>query len=184
MNEVDNNLEDLIYNKKISKSKRNILIIIGILIIIIVIIIIIVVAIAKKDNKNNNKSDEEDIFMEFKQNTFFFFDPVTNFPCNETNYWTPYDQSTTCYRFVSITINDTNKSSTIRIMLDHNIATSNFSNYKNVLNNLKSKWIRYKGIIDIIDESTLSKLMKYANKPNITNSVSASQRTNYYSTNS
>ena len=114
--------------------------------------------------------------MEFKQNTFFFFDPVTNIPCNETNYWTPYDQSTTCYRFVSIAINDTNKSSTIRIMLDHDIAISNFSNYKNVLNNLKSKWIRYKGIIDIIDESTLSKLMKYSNKPNITNS--------YYSTNS
>ena len=46
-------------------------------------------------------------YTAYKLNTFFFFDPVTNSPCNENNYWTPFDQSTTCYRFVSITSDDT-----------------------------------------------------------------------------
>ena len=97
-----------------------------------IVVIIIVIITKKKKNKNN------DIFKEFKQNTFFFFDPVTNNPCNENNYWTPFDQSTTCYRFVSITINDTNKTNMITIMLDHNIVISNYSNYNNILKNKTS----------------------------------------------
>ena len=65
-------------------------------------------------------------YPQYKLNNFFFFDPVTNNPCDETNYWTPFDQSTTCYRFVSITSDDTEEKPSIRIMLDHNIGVSNF----------------------------------------------------------
>ncbi len=101
----------------------------------------------------------------YKLNRFFFFDPVTKTPCNETNYWTPYDQSTTCYRFVSITKSDTDKKEKIKIMLDHNIATSSYIDYKKTLKEKTSKWSRYTGTIDIIDEGTIFNLMQYTSKP-------------------
>ena len=139
MNENNDYLDDLIKEQKKAHLKRNIRIIfiIGIIIIIIAIIIIIVASTKKDNEKNDNEKydndDIPDVYTEFKQNTFFFFDPVTNEPCNENNYWTPFDQSTTCYRFVSLVMNDTNKTNTIRIMLGHNVGVSNYSNYKNVL---------------------------------------------------
>ena len=123
-------LDDLITNQSQSKLKGYIKIIFGLSIVVIFIIIIIVIISIASDN---NSDELPDIYTVFKQNTFFFFDPVSNKRCNEKNYWTPFDQSTTCYRFVSVTDNDTDKNNTIRIMLDHNIAISNFSNYKNIL---------------------------------------------------
>lgn len=165
MIEPNDHLEDLIKEQKKMKLKRNIKIalIIGIVLLIIIIIIIISSSIKKDD-------DIPDVFSEFKQNTFFFFDPVTNNPCNENNYWTPFDQSTTCYRFVSITMNDNNNTNMIKIMLDHNIGMSNYSNYENVLKNKTSNWSRYKNkyTIDIIDEETIFKLMKFKSIPNQT----------------
>ena len=101
----------------------------------------------------------------FPQNTFFFFDPITNSPCNEGNYWTPFDQSTTCYRFVSLVTDDLEKNEKIKIMLDHNIGTSSFADYKAILKAKTADWTRYKGTIDIIDEPTIFKLMKYEKKP-------------------
>ena len=56
-------------------------------------------------------------------------------------------------------------------MLDHNIVTGNFSNYKNILKNKTSNWTRYKDKIDIIDEEkTAFKILKYKKKANKTSS--------------
>ena len=148
------------------KKKIKIGLIIGIPILIIIIIIIAVAA---------SSSGESKIYPQYNHSTFFFFDPVTKNPCNESNYWTPFDKSTTCYRFISI-CNDTNTSKTIALMLDHNIATSNFTNYKNILKNKTSNWSRYKDKIDIIDEATLYEIMKYKNKPSKTLSSPAGPR--------
>ena len=76
-----------------------------------------------------DKMTEDNILTEFNLSTFFYFDPVSNEPCNEKNYWTPFDNNTTCFRWISITYPDSNTSNTIKIMLDHNIATSNFYDY-------------------------------------------------------
>ena len=128
---IDDNLhlEDLINNQKQTKLKKRIKLLFLLLIVIIIISIIIIIIVATTNDESEKTPEEEDIpdvFTEFNLSTFFFFDPVTNNPCNEKNYWTPFDNSTTCYRFVSITNPDTNKSNTIRIMLDHNIGISNF----------------------------------------------------------
>ena len=162
MENKDFYIEDLITNQRQSKLKRHLKIIFGLIVIVIfIIIIIIIISIA-----SDKKSDElPDVYTVFKLNTFFFFDPISNKRCNEKNYWTPFDQSTTCFRFVSITDNDTDKNNTIRIMLDHNIGMSNFSDYKNILKQKTSNWTRYKGEIDIIDEPTIFRLMKYLDKP-------------------
>ena len=120
----------------------------------------------------------------FQQNTHFFFDPVSKAPCDETNYWTPFDQSTTCYRFISVTMNDSENNDKIKIMLDHNIGTSDFSKYKTVLKEKTSKWSRYKGIIDIIDEPLIYKIMKYTKKPEYKLPSNPPFRLGYFSSNS
>ena len=149
------------------KKKIKLGLIIGIPIFIIIIIIIAVAA--------SSSSGDSKIYPLYNYSTFFFFDPVTKNPCNETNYWTPFDKSTTCFRFISI-CNDTNTSNTITLMLDHNLATSNFTNYKNILKNKTSNWSRYKDKIDIIDEATLFKIMKYKKMPNKTSGSTAGPR--------
>ena len=120
----------------------------------------------------------------YKLNTFFFFDPVTSKPCNETNYWTPFDQSTTCYRFVSVTINDSSDKETIKIMLDHNIDISTYPDYAQVLKQKTSNWSRYKGTIDIIDEPTIFNLMRYTDKPDIKTPSKPPYKIGYYCSNS
>ena len=120
----------------------------------------------------------------YKLNKFFFFDPVTETPCNENNYWTPYDQSTTCYRFVSITNNDSDKKEKIKIMLDHNIATSSYIDYQKTLKEKTSKWSRYKGVIDIIDEGTIFTLMQYTEKPTTKTPSTPPYKIGHYCSNS
>ena len=123
-------------------------------------------------------------YQEYKLNKFFFFDPVTNNPCDETNYWTPFDQSTTCYRFVSVTPDDTKEKPSITIMLDHNIGVSNFLNYKKVLKEQTKKWTRYKGTVNIIDEGKIYKIMKYKSKPTKTSPVAPPYKIGHYCSNS
>ena len=123
-------------------------------------------------------------YPKFNQNNFFFFDPVSNKPCGETNYWTPFDQSTTCYRFVSITTDDTKEKPSISIMLDHNIGVSNFANYKNVLKTKTKNWTRYKGTVNIIEEAKINKIMKYASKPTKSSSVAPPYKIGHYCSNS
>ena len=98
-----------------------------------------------------SSSGDSKIYPKYNHNTFLFFWPETKNSYNKKNYLTPYDKSTTCYRFISIS-NDTNTNKTITLMLDHNIATSNYTNYKNTLKSKTSNWTRYKDKIDIIDE--------------------------------
>ena len=186
--ETNDQFEELIKEQDKIKYKRKIKIVIiigSILSSIIVAIVVTVVAIKK--NKKEENDEENEIRREFKQNTFFFFDPVKNNPCNETNYWTPFDQETTCYRFVSLTMNDTSENNMITIMLDHNIGTSNFSNYQNELNKKTANWTRYrdKYTIDIVDEETIFKIMKCESRPNLTTTyVSPGIRVYYYYGNS
>ena len=123
-------------------------------------------------------------YPQYRLNNFFFFDPVTNNPCNENNYWTPFDQSTTCYRFVSITTDDTKEKSSISIMLDHNVGVSNFTNYKNALKKMTKNWVRYKGTVNIIDEKKISKLMKYKSIPKKTSFVAPPYKVGHYCSNS
>ena len=52
---------------------------------------------------------------------YVFFDPVSSSPCDYTNYWTPYNQNTTCYRFVVLNPNDTASEPTIKVLLDHDV---------------------------------------------------------------
>ena len=152
-------------SKKGSKKKIFIIILsIAIPLLVIVLIIILVIKLSnKKSNKNSESSqshnEEEDIIYIYNLSTFFFFDPVTNLPCNQKNYWTQFDNETSCYRWISITNPDTNTSSTIKLMLDHNIATSTFIDYQNILNQKTKNWVGYNNIIDIIDEETIYNLM-------------------------
>ena len=123
-------------------------------------------------------------YPKFPQNTFFFFDPVTSSPCNDANYWTPFDQSTTCYRFVSLVSADSDQNEKIKIMLDHNIGTSTFSDYKAILKAKTSNWSRYKGTIDIVDEGIIYKLMKYEKKPTVKEASTPPYKIGHYCSNS
>ena len=58
----------------------------------------------KDVSSEEDKMTEDDILTEFNLSTFFYFDPVSNEPCNEKNYWTPFDNTTTCFRWISIII--------------------------------------------------------------------------------
>jgi len=105
----------------------------------------------------------------YKLNTLFYFDPETNNKCDETNYWTPFNQKTTCYRFINLELKDTSEKKSIKLMLDHNIAYSDFNSYKSKLKKATSKWKKVKETISIIDEDTIFKIMNYTNKPNLKN---------------
>ena len=120
----------------------------------------------------------------FKQDDFIYFDPVSDSKCGESNYWTPFYQTTTCYRWINLNNNDTSKNSTLKIMLDHNIATSTYIAYESTLKKSTSLWKRYNGTVDIIDEVTISNLMKYEKKPTLSSSVSPPYRSSYYYMNS
>jgi len=171
------------------KTKKRI-IIISLLLILIIILIILGIIIIKFINKKSNVDPENeekpeiDVLTEFNLSTFFYFDPVSKEPCNEKNYWTPFDNTTTCYRWISVTYPDTNTSNTIKIMLDHNIAAGNFTYYGKILKDKTSKWSRYNGIVDIIDEDTIFKLMAYTSKPNKESKVIPSVIVNPYSSQS
>ena len=86
---------------------------------------------------------------EYKLNTLFYFDPETNNKCDETNYWTPFNQKTTCYRFINLELKDTSEKETIKLMLDHNIAYSDFNSYKLKLKEATSKWKKVSETISI-----------------------------------
>ena len=206
MNKIENfNIEGL-PNEENQLRKKKIMIISIIIISIIVVSVIIIVVVVVTKNKSNsddfNESTDEstddtsddisddvpddipDVLTEFNLSTFFYFDPVSESPCNEKNYWTPFDNTTTCYRWISITYPDTNTSNTIKIMLDHNIATSTFSEYENILKNKTYNWARYKNKIDIIDEATIFELMNYSNKPDKANKAIPSVIVNPFSSQS
>lgn len=97
---------------------------------------------------------------------FVFFDPVSTDTCNETNYWTYYNQDTTCYRFAVLSNNDTSSSNTIRLLLDHNLGFTTYGDYRTLLDNETANWTRFNGTIDIPDEDTIADIMKLgSNRP-------------------
>jgi hypothetical protein len=114
-----------------------------------------------------------------------FYDPVSDEPCNYTNYWTIYNQNTTCFKFIVISLNDSKKDDYIKIMLDHNIAISTFKDYPNVLNQEMKKWIKYNGTYDIITEKKIKKYMKLTSIPTIKNkTIKPSYKSGYLLQNS
>jgi len=103
----------------------------------------------------------------YKFDDFVYFDPVSNTQCNSSNYWTIYNQNTTCYRFLVIDLEDDSNSSTLKIILDHDVGYDVYENYQTILNDTATKWVRYKGLIDIIDEETIYEIMKLKEKPTL-----------------
>lgn len=104
-------------------------------------------------------------FVKYEKTDYVYFDPVTDNFCDESNYWTIYNEDTTCYRFVVLDKEDTTSKSSLKVMLDHNIGVDTFDNYKNILNTNTSNWKRYNGIIDIIDEDTIYNVMELKERP-------------------
>lgn len=112
-------------------------------------------------------------YQNYSVDEFVYYDPVNESVCNYTNYWTIYNQDTTCYRFTVIDTDDTIDKSTLKIMLDHDEYINSFgerypySKYNDVLDSVKIKWKKYNGQIDIIDEDTVASLTNIT-KENIT----------------
>lgn len=115
---------------------------------------------------------------------FVFFDPISSMACSDKDYWTPYNQDTTCYRFIVLENNDTSLNSKLKVMLDHDIGNSIYDNYKAVLDSETSSWYGHEGDIDIIDENTIYELMKLTQKPTLDNiSVNGGVALGFFATN-
>ena len=114
----------------------------------------------------------------YKLNALFYFDPVTSNKCDESNYWTPFNQKTTCFRFVNLEKNDKKDKSKIKVMLDHNIGTSTFFDYEEVLKSLTLNWKDVE--IFIIDEKLINDILGYE-KATLKNNAKPKQKIgNYY----
>lgn len=85
-----------------------------------------------------------------------YYDPVNESNCNASNYWTFYNSNTTCYRFVIVKYADDfvseEEDNDITIILDHNIAISDFNTYEKDLKEATKNW-KNKDNIDILAES-------------------------------
>ena len=103
-------------------------------------------------------------YSKYDLEDFVFFDPVTTQTCDEKNYWTYYNQNTTCYRFIVLSKNDNDTKSNISLLLDHNLGVDTFNNYSSVLSNATANWTRYSGTIDIPSEEFIADLMMLGNK--------------------
>ena len=90
---------------------------------------------------------------------FVFFDPISEKTCNVNNYWTFYNQDTTCYRFIILNKNDTTSNGTIKLLLDHNVGYDVYDNYSSILNSQTSSWTRQNGSVNIPDEDTIADVM-------------------------
>ena len=116
---------------------------------------------------------------------FVYYDPILTKTCDYTSYWTPYNQNSTCYRFIVLTTDDTSSDTTIKIMLDHDVGYGTYDNYKTILNSGTKDWVRYNGKVDIIDEDTIYKTMKLSQKPTLENiSVNGGVTLGFLKTNS
>lgn len=104
-------------------------------------------------------------YEEYNLTDFVYFDPVTENKCDERNYWTIYNQNTTCYRFIVLEHSDSNNEN-VKIMLDHNIAKVKYEDHFEVLSGISNKWTRYNGTVDIITEDKVLQLLKISSRPN------------------
>ncbi|MBR3131120.1 InlB B-repeat-containing protein [Candidatus Saccharibacteria bacterium] len=96
-----------------------------------------------------------------------FFDPVnSSATCNETNYWTPQSPGTTCYRWYLIR-KDTSDSSSLRLLLDHDVATTDFVSSTGALDGLSSSWSNYSGNILLPSEDEITAAMALQTRPSL-----------------
>ena len=100
---------------------------------------------------------------------YVFFDPITNGECNKDNYWTYYNQNTTCYRWIVLNVDGNN----VRMILDHNVGFDTFNNASTILTNTTSN---YKNVskISMISEQEIKKALKLSEGPTIVNGSSTS----------
>jgi len=102
----------------------------------------------------------------FNLNDLIFYNPISNLDCNEKNYWTPFNTNTTCFKFLSITNNDTSNSNTIDLILDHDLALEAFEKAKEVLQFYTSNWKNILNI-DLISQKRLFEVLKSEQEPNL-----------------
>ena len=104
----------------------------------------------------------------FNLNDLIFYDPISNLDCKEKNYWTPFNTNTTCFKFLSITNNDTTNSITIDLILDHDLTSETFAKAKEVLQFYTSNWKNILNI-DLISQKRLFEVLKSEQEPNLFN---------------
>ena len=102
----------------------------------------------------------------FNLNDLIFYDPISNLDCKEKNYWTPFNTNTTCFKFLSITNNDTTNSNTIDLILDHDLTSETFAKAKEVLQFYTSNWKNILNI-DLISQKRLFEVLKSEQEPNL-----------------
>ena len=91
-----------------------------------------------------------------------YYDPVNHSSCNESNYWTPFSQNTTCYRWFLIE-EDSSSQSTLKLILDHNLTTSTWDNLQNTLSSSTNDWTGINNIA-IMTESQARIAMQIQNQ--------------------
>ena len=168
MNEddIDLNINLIKKNRKETNKKIKFKIYLSILIILSIIVILTVILIYLFFYK---KSKE---FYIFRGDEYIFFDPIDNSSnCNHNKYWTIYNNETSCFRFIILSINDSKKNSHLELLLDHNINYDNFTNALEIIKNLKQIWKNYFNEIDLISQSTISKIMKLQTFPNLNDNL-------------
>lgn len=102
---------------------------------------------------------------------YVYFDPVNNKTCNYSNYWTQVDSNTTCYRFIILNNDDEVSKDTVKIMLDHSVGYTTYSNYLSTLKEETKNWVNHeqsKGI-NIVTQKEIETISKSPNERGYSN---------------
>ena len=99
-------------------------------------------------------------------NDLIFYDPVSNSDCNEKNYWTIYNSDTTCYKFLSITNDDTSEKETIELILDHDLSYETFYKSEDALKNLTLNWKNILSV-ELVSQQKLYDILKSDEQPTL-----------------
>ncbi|MBR2713072.1 MAG: dockerin type I repeat-containing protein [Bacilli bacterium] len=99
-----------------------------------------------------------------------FFDPVTSNTCNNDNYWTIYDQSTTCYKWFVIEVQGQN----LTLLLDHNYSNKAYTEVSSELLKIEGEWENYNGNIGLLTENQAATLMEIGDsRPTSSSSIAS-----------
>lgn len=72
---------------------------------------------------------------------YVYYDPYNHKSCSINDYWTIYNQDSTCYRWVVIQTGIKEQSyDAVRLLLDHDIGVSDYSNRTKLYSDVKQKW--------------------------------------------
>ncbi len=105
----------------------------------------------------------------YSLNDWVYCDPKNGADCSISNYWTPFDQNTTCYRWSVFTDDDTASDSTIKLILDHNIAHADFTEKDAAMNNIVNTWEDYAGTASFATEAEIMNAMRLDYSPTLSN---------------